>query len=50
MEKVIRPMKNDLGKAGFKHSGVRVTTEDGSQYLVHKGKGNGESGSVTFLL
>ena len=28
---------------GAEHSGTRVTTEDGKQYLIHKGKGYGNS-------
>ena len=36
-------MSGFLGKIGFKHSGVVVTTKDGDKHLVHKGKGYGLS-------
>ena len=31
------------------HPGVRVTLEDGSQHLIQKGKGYGESGTQHVL-
>ena len=43
-ERVERPLKGGLGDVGVKHSGVRVTTDDGDQWLVHKGGGYGGAG------
>ncbi|XP_048452248.1 uncharacterized protein LOC125483011 [Rhincodon typus] len=41
-ERVTRPLKY-FGWLGLKHSGVRVTTDDGHQWLIHKGDGYGIS-------
>ncbi|MEQ2258784.1 hypothetical protein XENORESO_002392 [Xenotaenia resolanae] len=43
-ERVWRPFDGQSsGRWPFYHSGVRVTVDDGSQWLVHKGKGYGLS-------
>ncbi|XP_067888263.1 uncharacterized protein [Heterodontus francisci] len=39
-ERVTRPMPHLFG---LPHSGVRVTTSDGRQWLIHKGSGYGRS-------
>lgn len=44
-DKVKRPL-GLLGNVGVKHSGVIVTTKDGEQWLVHKGKGYGDSSEL----
>ena len=46
---VQRPMNGFLGKIGFKHSGVVVTTKGGKDYLVHKGKGYGSSSQTVVV-
>ena len=46
VEHVTRPMGSSGGSANvpfFDHHGARITTESGSQYLVHKGSGYGQS-------
>ena len=45
-DKVKRPLAGLLGNVGVKHSGVIVTTKDGEQWLVHKGKGYGDSSEL----
>ncbi|KAM9722882.1 uncharacterized protein ACNS7B_018458 isoform 5-T6 [Menidia menidia] len=43
-ERVRRPMGSSSSAIGpFSHTGVRVTLDDGSQWLVHKGDGYGVS-------
>ena len=44
-ERVTRPL-GVADKLGLKHSGVVVTTENGDRWLVHKGKGYGDSSNV----
>ncbi|KAF6737616.1 hypothetical protein FQA47_012510 [Oryzias melastigma] len=41
MRRPLEPLKVELGP--ISHTGVRVTLEDGSQWLVHKGNGFGRS-------
>ncbi|XP_064605827.1 uncharacterized protein LOC135470721 [Liolophura sinensis] len=45
-EKMQRPLQGSLGLKGVPHQGVRVTTESGDQWLVHKTKGQGSSDTV----
>ncbi|XP_036071878.1 uncharacterized protein LOC112136742 isoform X1 [Oryzias melastigma] len=43
-ERVKRPFgSSGSGSGGFSHTGVRVTLEDGSQWLVHKGRRYGDA-------
>ncbi|XP_040900566.1 uncharacterized protein LOC121186041 [Toxotes jaculatrix] len=42
-ERVERPINGPLSAFGVKHSGVRVTLDDDSQWLIHKGDGYGKS-------
>uniref|UniRef100_A0A3P9KJ72 Uncharacterized protein n=1 Tax=Oryzias latipes TaxID=8090 RepID=A0A3P9KJ72_ORYLA len=43
-EKMTRRMGSSSSGSGiFSHSGVRVTLEDGSQWLIHKGDGYGDT-------
>ena len=48
-EHVSRPLGGVAGKLGLKHSGVVVTTENGDRWLVHKGKGYGDSSNVLYF-
>ncbi|GCC24492.1 hypothetical protein chiPu_0002893 [Chiloscyllium punctatum] len=41
-ERMTRPL-DYFGWLGFRHSGVRVTTDDGHQWLIHKGGGYGRT-------
>jgi hypothetical protein len=46
---VQRPLGSGSGFGPFHHAGVRVTTESGGQYLIHKGDGFGGSGGNTVV-
>jgi len=48
-EKVTRPLDSFGGKSGIPHAGVRVTTESGNQYLVHKGSNFGKSSQTVVV-
>ncbi|CAJ1061337.1 uncharacterized protein LOC121641292 [Xyrichtys novacula] len=49
-EKVVRPLGNLKDTYGpISHSGVRVTREDGSQFLIHKGDGYGVSSQTVVV-
>ncbi|KAF7708402.1 hypothetical protein HF521_017459 [Silurus meridionalis] len=49
-EWVTRPLHGKNKEKGiFSHSGVRVTLEDGTKWLVHKGKGNGLSSQTVVV-
>lgn len=46
VEHVSRPMGGVIGAMGVPHSGVVVTTDSGDRWLVHKGKGYGDSSKI----
>ncbi|XP_078384560.1 uncharacterized protein LOC144666977 isoform X2 [Oculina patagonica] len=46
VEHVTRPLGGSGGSLGIEHSGVVVTTNSGDRWLVHKGKGYGDSGQT----
>jgi len=43
-------MEGFLGAIGVPHSGVVVTTNSGDRWLVHKGKGYGDSSKIFYRL
>lgn len=45
-ERMERPLQGWIGRTGLPHAGVRVTTEDGELWLVHKTKDQGASDTV----
>ncbi|KAI5106055.1 hypothetical protein C0J45_3752 [Silurus meridionalis] len=49
-ERVTRPLDGQSRERGiFSHSGVRVTLEDGTKWLVHKGGGYGISSDTVVV-
>ena len=47
-EHVSRPLSSGSGM-GVTHSGVKVTTESGGSYLIHKGDGYGKSSETVVV-
>ncbi|XP_064605828.1 uncharacterized protein LOC135470722 [Liolophura sinensis] len=45
-ERMERPLQGWIGRTGIPHAGVRVTTDDGQLWLVHKTRDQGASDTV----